>query len=119
MAAAAWKAIHELSPEGGAVVLSPFRLENSCLNLVRKGHGLQLTEDLSKLEKPGFVFFSTVRSFKGLEARNVVLVHAAIPDEKGSFSSDDLYVACTRATSRLAIVVESESASLWYSANVR
>lgn len=119
MAAAAWDAVHDLSPEGGAVVLSPFRLEKSCMNLSRRGHGLQLTEDLSKLSKPGYVVFSTVKSFKGLEARSVVLVHADIPNRSEAFGAEDLYVACTRATGRLAIVTASEEAFQWYAERIK
>ncbi len=114
MAAAVWEAAHNLAPEGGVVVLSPFRLENSCLKNARKAYRLELTEDLSKLGAPGYVLFSTVRSFKGLEANNVVLVHADIPNRSDAFSEDDLYVACTRATGRLAIVTCSEEAGEWY-----
>lgn len=119
MAAAAWDAVRDLSPEGGAVILSPFRLENSCMNLSRKGSGLQLTDDLSNLGKPGHVVFSTVKSFKGLEARSVVLVHADIPNRSEAFGAEDLYVACTRATGRLAIVTASDEASRWYADRVR
>jgi hypothetical protein len=119
MAAAAWDAVHDLCPEGGAVVLSPYRLENSCMNHSRKGHGLQLTEDLSNLGKPGYVVFSTVKSFKGLEARNVVLVHADMPNRTGAFAAEDLYVACTRATGRLAIVTASDEAARWYAERIR
>ncbi len=64
---------------------------------------------------PGYVYFSTIRSFKGLEAGLVVLVHAEKPGASQSFSIEDLYVACTRARSRLAIIAGSESAYQWYS----
>lgn len=113
--AAAWAAAHELSPEGGVVFLSPFRLENSYLASARRAYGLELTEDIKLLGKPGFVYFSTIRSFKGLEAKNVVLLHADVPGQIRALSADDLYVACTRATGRLAIMAASEEAMQWYS----
>ncbi len=119
MAAAVWDALHDLAPEGGAVVLSPYRLEKSCMNLSRKGHGLELTEDLSELGKPGLIVFSTVKSFKGLEARNVVLVHADIPNRTDAFAAEDLYVACTRATGRLVLVTASDDAALWLSERIK
>ncbi len=119
MATAAWDAVHDLSPEGGAVILSPYRLENSCMNLSRKGHGLLLTEDLSNLGKPGYVVFSTVKSFKGLEARNIVLVHADLPNRTEAFGAEDLYVACTRTTGRLAFVTSTDEAARWYAERVR
>jgi hypothetical protein len=118
MAAAAWGAMNELSPEGGGVFLSPYRLENSCLASTRKGYGLEITEDIAKLGKSGYVFFSTVRSFKGIEGCNVVLLQADIPARTDAFSLDDLYVACTRTTGRLAIIVATDEASRWYSERV-
>ncbi|WP_332612170.1 NERD domain-containing protein [Achromobacter sp. ESBL13] len=114
-AASAWAAAHELSPEGGAVFLSPYRLENSCLNSARKAYGLEVTEDIALLGKPGFVYFSTIRSFKGLEGMNIVLVDAEVPEKIPALSADDLYVACTRATGRLVILASSEEALSWYS----
>lgn len=114
-AASAWAAAHELSPEGGAIFLSPFRLENSCLDSARRAHGLEVTEDIALVGKPGFVYFSTIRSFKGLEGKNVVLLHADVPGRIPALSADDLYVACTRATGRLAIMASSEEALHWYS----
>jgi hypothetical protein len=114
-AASAWAAAYELSPEGGSIFLSPFRLENSCLNLARRAHGLEVTEDISLIGKPGFVYFSTIRSFKGLEGKNVVLLHTDVPGRIPALSTDDLYVACTRATGRLAIMASSEEALEWYS----
>jgi len=118
MAGAAWTTAHELSPEGGSVFLSPFRLENSCLDSTRRSYGLQLTEDLGLLGKPGFVYFSTIRSFKGLEGKNVVLLHADIPGRSAALGVEDLYVACTRATGRLAIMTPSEDAWQWYTRRV-
>jgi len=42
MAKRAWELAAEISPGGGAVFLSPYRLENSCMSGVIRGHGLQL-----------------------------------------------------------------------------
>jgi len=117
-AAAAWAAAYELGPEGGAIFLSPFKLENSCLASARRARGLEVTEDIALLGKPGFVYFSTIRSFKGLEGKNVVLLHANIPGRSLALSPDDLYVACTRATGRLAIVAASEEALHWFSMRI-
>jgi superfamily I DNA/RNA helicase len=78
---------------------------------------LELTEDIANLGKPGYVYFSTIKSFKGLEARQVILLHADVPNRVPAFAAEDLYVACTRATGtgRLAILVSSEEASSWFS----
>jgi hypothetical protein len=118
MAAVAWELAHELSPDGGAVFLSPYRLANSCVDRVRKGHGLELTEDISRLGTPGCVYFSTIKSFKGLEAQHIVLLHVDVPDKTQAFASGDLYVACTRATGRLSILVSTEEAVGWFTRNI-
>lgn len=116
--AAAWAAAHELAPEGGAIFLSPFKLENSCLAAVRRAYSLELTEDIAMLGRPGYVYFSTIRSFKGLEGRNVVLLHADIPGRSPALSAEDLYVACTRATGRFAILASSEESLQWYTLRI-
>jgi DNA helicase IV len=119
MAQKAWSLVNELSPDGGAVILSPFKLENSCMNDSRKAHGLILTEDISKHGEPGFVFYSTIKSFKGLEARHVVFVHADKPGMNPALADEDLYVAFTRATARLDIVTANQEAELWFSGLLR
>jgi len=114
MAQKAWSLVKELSAEGGAVILSPFKLENSCMSGSRKAHGLELTDDIEKLGQPGFVFFSTIKSFKGLEARHVVFVDADKPGVTPALAEEDLYVAFTRATARLDVVTENTEAESWY-----
>ena len=90
------------------------RLENSCLAINRKGYGLEITEDIEYLGKSGYVFFSTIKAFKGLEAENVILIHAEIPGRIPALEEEDLYVACSRATGRLAIVTSSDEAYNWF-----
>jgi hypothetical protein len=116
MAGEAWKLARRWAPEGGAVILSAYRLENSCMATSRKGHGMTLTQDLNELGKPGRLYFSTIRAFKGIEAPVIILVDADTPsDTLGSaFRSEDLYVACTRATARLAILCRSPAAGGWF-----
>jgi len=114
MATRAWELASEMGREGGIVFISPYRLANSCVARYRRGHGLELTEDIGNLGKPGFVYFSTIKSFKGLEARHVIVLHADIPNRSQAFALEDLYVACTRATSRLAILVSAADAGSWF-----
>lgn len=114
MAVRAWEIVHELQPQGGAVILSPYKLENSCMAGHVRGYGLELTRDLSKLGALGNVLFSTIRSFKGLEASVVVLVQAEQPGSHPTLTLEDLYVACTRSKSRLAIITGSESSHRWF-----
>lgn len=115
LAARTWAIVNQLNPAGVTVILSPFRLENSCMADTRKGYGLQVTEDIENLGKAGYVFFSTIKAFKGLEAENVILIHADIPGRIAALEEEDLYVACSRATSRLAILTNSDEALSWYS----
>ena len=63
----------------------------------------KLTEDITKLGQSGFVFYSTIRSFKGLEARHVVFVDADKPDLKKSLSKEDLYVALKDAEGKCCL----------------
>ncbi len=118
LAARTWSLINEMCSAGGAVILSPFRIENSCLANSKKAYGLEITEEIDKLGKSGYVFFSTIKAFKGLEAENVILIHAGIPNRIAAFADEDLYVACSRATVRLAIVTSSDEAYNWYSSQV-
>ncbi len=115
----AWEIVHELAPEGRAAILGPYKLENSCMAGTVRGHGLELTQDPSKLGVSGYVYYSTVRAFKGLEAAVVVVVQAEAPGSIPSLSLEDLYVACTRARARLAIVVGSESAHGWFASHLK
>ena len=114
MAKRAWEFAAELCPDGGAVFLSPYRLEKSCMAGATRGHGLQLSTDVGDLGRSGRVLFSTIKSFKGLEARHVILLHADIPENSPAFAVEDLYVACTRAIGRLTVLVTSEEAKRWY-----
>ena len=114
MADKAWSLVHELSPNGGAVILSPYTLKKSCMSNSPKAYGLTLTENLREIGRPGFVFFSTIKSFKGLEAPHVVLVHADKPNASQALAEEDLYVALTRATSRIDIVTSNKGAEEWF-----
>jgi thymidine kinase len=116
MANKAWDLARQCSTDRGVVILSPYSLKYSCMADYTKGHGLTLTEDLANIGVPGHVCFSTIRSFKGIEAPAVILVDAGIPSEEPSsaFRKEDLYVACTRPTARLAILAKSEEAVKWF-----
>ncbi len=115
LAARTWAIVNQLNPAGVTVILSPFRLERSCMADARKGYGLEITEEIENLGKAGHVFFSTIKAFKGLEAENVILIHADIPGRIAALAEEDLYVACSRATGRLAILTNSDDAYSWYS----
>lgn len=116
MAAKAWEIAKEWSSERGVVILSPYTLEKSSLAGHASGRGLALSTDLDALGKPGVVYYSTIRSFKGIEASAVILIDADIPRdvEASPFRREDLYVACTRPTARLAVLTHSDEAARWF-----
>lgn len=121
MSGKAWELVRQWSTDRGVVILSPYSLKNSCMADHLKGYGMVLTEDLSNLGMPGQVCFSTIRSFKGIEAPAILLVDAEIPSDTPNsiFQREDLYVACTRPTARLAILSKTEEAAKWFTDRVR
>lgn len=112
MAAQAWQLAKDWSIAGGTVaILSPYTLSNSCMGISRKGHGMQLVDDIQLLGTSGTVYFSTIKSFKGIEAPSVIVVDCDIPRDGFPFTPEDLYVACTRPTVRLAFLTRTKDAA--------
>jgi len=105
----AWELAKQWSGEGSVVILSPYKYENSSMKGQTNGHGLSLSNNIKDLGKKDTVFFSTIKSFKGLEAASVIVVDVSMPGEKVAFSLEDLYVACTRATARLALISSKQT----------
>jgi DNA helicase IV len=98
---------------GSVAILSPFKLENSSMAASLKGHGLSLVTSLDEWDTPDTVYFSTIKSFKGIEAPTVIVVDVNLPDASPSFRREDAYVACTRATTRLALITSNDVAAKW------
>lgn len=121
MANKAWELARQWSNERGVVVLSPYTLKNSCMGGHLKGNGMVLSEDLSNIGAAGQICFSTIRSFKGIEASAIILVDAGIPSAApdAAFHMEDLYVACTRPTARLAILTITDEARAWFQARIK
>ncbi|UWX03668.1 hypothetical protein H1235_12670 [Pseudoxanthomonas sp. NC8] len=113
MALRAWELAKQWDSGNGVVILSPFRLEHSAMAGSPRGHGLVLTNDIERFGRPGTVHFSTIRSFKGIEATGVILVDADVPSMGSPLTEEDLYVACTRPTARLAVLTTSDQAIQW------
>lgn len=110
----AWELAKQWSGEGSIAILSPYKYENSSMNGQSNGHGLRLSRYISDLGKADTVVFSTIKSFKGIEASVIILVDASIPDEHIAFTKEDLYVATTRATTRLAIISSEKNVVEYY-----
>lgn len=100
----AWALAKQWSGEGSVAILSPYSLELSAMKGQKIGHGLRMSEDIKDLGDKDMVYFSTIRSFKGIEASVVIVVDFDIPGAKEVFGEEDLYVATTRATTRLAML---------------
>lgn len=116
MAIKAWELAKQWNTDRGVVILSPYTLDKSSMANSRKGHGLELSENLADIDKNGMACFSTIRSFKGIEAPAIILIDADIPSEEehSAFRFEDLYVACTRPTARIAILSKSQEACQWF-----
>lgn len=112
----AWELAKQWNTDRGVVILSPYTLDNSSMANSRKGHGLELSENLADISKSGIVYFSTIRSFKGIESPAIILIDADIPSEleSSAFRFEDLYVACTRPTARMAILSKNPAAIRWF-----
>lgn len=104
----AWELAKQWSGEGSIAILSPYSLGLSAMRGQKNGHGLRLSEDIKDLGAKDAVYFSTIRSFKGIEASVVIVIDLDIPGEKDAFGEEDLYVASTRATTRLAMLAATQ-----------
>lgn len=86
------------------VILSLKKEENSILNNVNKIAGIPIMREKSN----SAVFFTTSMKFKGLESRVIVVTDI----DESCFSNEDkkrnFYVACSRATQRLALFINAD-----------
>lgn len=108
----AWGLAKAWSESGRVAILSPYTLPKSSMAGAPSGHSLKLVTNLADWHS-GTVFFSTIRSFKGLEAEAVILTDVSLPAAGSPFTEEDLYVALTRPTGRLAILCSGEAAHDW------
>lgn len=95
----------EKFPPSRIAILSPYTRAKSSL-----GPGLQwhtVTEKHDEWQEGKGVLFSTIRSFKGLEADVIILVDLA-GFREGVFERSELYVAASRAKHRLTVMTDSD-----------
>ena len=85
-------------------ILSPWRIERSCLAGVTKIAGVPLTDNVAEWQAGKGVLITTIRSFKGLEAEALVMIDLPKPGSRRVFSEADFYVGCSRAKSVLHLV---------------
>ena len=90
------------------VILSLKSEKDSIMNEVTKISGIPITREKSNSS----ILFTTASKFKGLESRVVIIVDI----DEDSFSDEDckrlFYVACSRATQRLALVVNGDDTKI-------
>jgi len=96
---------------GHLAILGPRSLPHSSLRGVKALADHSLLTDLAAWEKGEGILYSDLDSFRGLDARAVILID--VDRFTPSFSRGDLYIACTRARDSLTVVLsEGEVASL-------
>ena len=86
------------------VILSPKKKENSSLKDTQSIKGVKIVSNLDDWSDDKGVLFSTVKSFKGLEADAVVLIDVPNIKQSRYFGEADYYVACSRAKHLLVVM---------------
>ncbi len=93
---------------GDIVILSLKTEKESILNNIHKISGIPITREKSNSS----VLFTTAKKFKGLESRSVIIIDI----DESSFSNEkkkrDFYVACSRATQKLSLIISGDDAKL-------
>lgn len=112
----AWELASQWCGDGPVAIISPYKLENSAMKGQPRGQGLRLSTEIEDLGRSGTVYFSTIKSFKGIEAASIIVVDVGIPGDHVAFTRDDLYVACTRPTARLALLSSRKDVAAYYQA---
>lgn len=89
-------------------ILSLKKESDSILNNINKLAGIPILREKSN----SAVLFTTSKKFKGLESRVVIIVDI----DEGCFSDDEkkrnFYVACSRATQKLALFINANDAEI-------
>jgi hypothetical protein len=91
-------------------ILGPNNKNLSSISAISSINNHQITESYSAWRQNQGIYYSTIRSFKGLEADVVILIDFEYRDWETSDSSDnihslnDLYVAISRAKHQLIII---------------
>jgi hypothetical protein len=89
-------------------ILSPNKKERSSISDLNAAQGIKITEDIDAWREDKGVLFSTVKSFKGLEADAVLLIDIPEEEDTSFFKQSDYYVACSRAK-HLLVVIHKEN----------
>ena len=98
-----WVKQGRLKPSQVAV-LSPNRKDRSSIKDLKVARGVHITENLDDWRDNKGVLFSTVKSFKGLEADAVIIIDVPLVEDTSFFKQSDYYVACSRAKHLLVVL---------------
>ena len=92
------------------VIQSPFRKnsQTSSFKAHEKIAGFPIVTDMRKWRSGEGVLFTTIRSFKGLEADAVIMVDLPKFEETNVFTPNDFYVGASRAKHVLEIIARNE-----------
>lgn len=96
-------------PVDGITILSPLRLENSFLagtQRISRFFLVDVSQESTK-SNAGFLKYSTIHAFKGLESEVVILIDIDTVDKEQSQSL--LYVGMSRAQSLLILMINEQS----------
>ncbi len=94
-------------------ILSPYTKRKSCIKTREHISKTTITHDLNDWRKDKGILYSTIRSFKGLEADIVVMVDVTTPGTRDAFSNTDFYVGCSRAKHVLKIISDVDEVTLF------
>jgi len=102
-----WVKDGKLKPSQVAI-LSPSKKERSSIRDLNAARGIKITEDIGAWREDKGVLFSTVKSFKGLEADAVIIIDVPEQADSTFFKQSDYYVACSRAKHLLVVMHKEE-----------
>jgi hypothetical protein len=102
-----WIKDGKLKPSQVAI-LSPNTKQKSLLKDTTKVRGVLITDNADDWRNDKGIFFSSIKSFKGLEADAIIVID--VPEETDSrfFTDADYYVACSRAKHLLVVIHKKE-----------
>ena len=89
-------------------ILCPTKKHLSSLCNTKSLKGIELINDIKNWKEAKGILFSTVKSFKGLEADAVILIDVPPFNDGSYFRLSDFYVACSRAKHLLVVIHKEE-----------
>ena len=89
-------------------ILSPTKKARSSISDLNAARGIKVIEDIDAWREDKGVFFSTVKSFKGLEADAIILIDVPGEEDSTLFKQADYYVACSRAKHLLVVIHKAD-----------